>query len=603
MKKNYFSNSSSKIKQFSVLLLLLLVTFNIKAQYTLQPADVVITDGIITKCVYDFNVTDIIIPETIDGQTVIAIDNDDTFNPQIFHGRGITSVVFPSTLKRIGDNAFRVNEITSVELPDGLEYIGESAFSSNSFALTEVTIPNTVTFIGKYAFSMNLIKKLTLPVVVADGFEVWVDNDGNKYAGGTVVDYNSEEFRAKILYTLKDEDVELDENGIIISCSYDFENGNKDIIIPETLDSKTVTGIADKSYNGVFQDKEITSLQLPATIKIIGGYAFKDNKITSIIIPEGVEFIGNNAFYDNDLTNIALPNNITYIGSQSFNSNDWDFKSFVLPTLTIDGFEHWIDNGGTIYEGGSTVEFGYFSFTAKIVYTLTDDDVTVVDGIIEDCSYDFSNKYINIPETLDGQTVVGIKNEAEASYFDHKGMFVNKGIKDVKLPSTLKSIGDLAFYYNNLTKQITLPANVDYIGIDAFTANSSFEGVILPSPTKEGYVCENWISSSNATFDIGATVTNFFHISYTPQYAFITDIKENTEIEFQCFPNPVNDILTIKSENLSIVEVVNLSGVVVFKEQMQVNTTKIDMSEQAKGIYILRISNNNSSVNKKIVKQ
>jgi hypothetical protein len=51
------------------------------------------------------------------------------------------------------------------------------------------------------------------------------------------------------------------------------------------------------------------------------------------------------------------------------------------------------------------------SYRIPASYTLTDDDVEVIDGIIQTCSYNFALKDIIIPDTLDGQAIVGFTNE------------------------------------------------------------------------------------------------------------------------------------------------------------------------------------------------
>ncbi|MFR6600022.1 MAG: leucine-rich repeat protein [Streptococcus sp.] len=46
----------------------------------------------------------------------------------------LKSVVFPSTLKKIGRAAFKNSNIESVTLPSGLEEIAEEAFSYNKLS-------------------------------------------------------------------------------------------------------------------------------------------------------------------------------------------------------------------------------------------------------------------------------------------------------------------------------------------------------------------------------------------------------------------------------------------------------------------------------------
>ena len=66
----------------------------------------------------------------------------------------IVSVSLPSTLKRIGEQAFaRCRSITSIALPAGLEEIGAYAFTICT-EMPNVTIPGSVKEIGEFAFSL-----------------------------------------------------------------------------------------------------------------------------------------------------------------------------------------------------------------------------------------------------------------------------------------------------------------------------------------------------------------------------------------------------------------------------------------------------------------
>ena len=76
-------------------------------------------------------------------------------------------------------------------------------------------------------------------------------------------------------------------------------------------------------------------------------------------------------------------------------------------------------------------------------YKLGDDDVVVNNGIIESCSYNFAQKHIIIPDSLDGQKVTGIVSKSPYYY----GVFYNKGLLEVQLPSTLKTIGNYVKEY------------------------------------------------------------------------------------------------------------------------------------------------------------
>lgn len=138
------------------------------------------SDGTITK--YIGTETDIIIPETINGETVVAIGNN------AFKSKGITSVQIPDTVKTIGMAAFAQNKLTEIELPkelietgsmaffqnqltcikinDGLTVISATSFRDNQ--LTSVVIPESVTRIDRQAFMNNELESVNIPSKIND---------------------------------------------------------------------------------------------------------------------------------------------------------------------------------------------------------------------------------------------------------------------------------------------------------------------------------------------------------------------------------------------------------------------------------------------------
>ncbi|PCJ28316.1 MAG: hypothetical protein COA97_01400 [Flavobacteriales bacterium] len=84
-------------------------------------------------------------------------------------------------------------------------------------------------------------------------------------------------------------------------------------------------------------------------------------------------------------------------------------------------------------------------------------------------------------------------------------------------------------------------------------------------------------------------------------------INENTLIENEVivYPNPNNGTFTIEASNLenSVLEIYNLTGQLVNQTTLNKNTTVIDINNQAKGLYLLKISNNKQLITKRIVKQ
>ncbi|MDX8339276.1 M6 family metalloprotease domain-containing protein [Draconibacterium sp. IB214405] len=111
---------------------------------------------------------------------------------------------------------------------------------------------------------------------------------------------------------------------------------------------------------------------------------------------------------------------------------------------------------------GDSIEFKVGS--PESIHTLTGSDVSIDSaGVITACSYDFSTTDIIIPDTLCDQLVTGIG----------AGIFSSQGITSVELPSTLISIGNMAFQNNSLTNiDLSVCPGLSYIYDNAFESNN-----------------------------------------------------------------------------------------------------------------------------------
>jgi hypothetical protein len=112
-------------------------------------------NGAITITGYEGSAKDVIIPEKIYGQTVVAVGYG------AFFRKGITSITLPNTITHIEDRAFSYNRLTTLSLPNSLVSIGFLAFSNNR--LKNITLPGSLVSIGMWAFSNNRLKNITLP--------------------------------------------------------------------------------------------------------------------------------------------------------------------------------------------------------------------------------------------------------------------------------------------------------------------------------------------------------------------------------------------------------------------------------------------------------
>ena len=100
---------------------------------------------------------------------------------------------------------------------------------------------------------------------------------------------------------------------------------NEDIATLKNLPNLAVldmehVNLEELGANAFYNNKSLTSVKLPLTMKTIRSYAFRDcSNLTSVTIPDGVTSIGIYAFYNcSSLTSITIPDGVTSIGSHAF---------------------------------------------------------------------------------------------------------------------------------------------------------------------------------------------------------------------------------------------------------------------------------------------
>lgn len=119
----------------------------------------------------------------------------------------------------------------------------------------------------------------------------------------------------------------LNQNELMITS---YLGSSKDVTIPETFNNYTVTVIG----HSVFNDKDITSVTMPDTIKEIQDYAFSSNrKLTSVKLSENLQVIGSNAFFNcRSLKSIELPASIKSVDVYAFSAAG--FETVTIPEST-----------------------------------------------------------------------------------------------------------------------------------------------------------------------------------------------------------------------------------------------------------------------------
>ena len=431
--------------------------------------------------------------QTLTGEIVIpsvaTIDGKDytvtTIGYRAFKNcASLSSIILPSTLTTITEQAFWGAGIETIAIPDGVTQIPQYAFLACNKLVT-IEIPESVTQIGQRAFRLcKALKSISLP------------------AGITKIEPETFYFCEAL------ESVEIPAGVTEIGDQAFYRcSALKSVDLPAGLAS---IGTEAFYYSG------LTSLDIPAAITQISAGAFQGTELASVVIPEGVTAVGANAFGNIEpLKDITIPSTVTSIGDNAFYNNGIQdgiqritVNATTPPTLGTDVFTAADKNAVVIVPAEALDAYkaapGWSEFTnlrAGISSSLGPD---VMYSINEDGSSITINSWLNargdirIPATVTvgdlEYTVSAVAPKAFVNCTELNSVVINAdltaipedtfygctALTSVTLPGSLETIGNNAFYGCTALSDIDFPSGVTSIGSNAFRKCESLTEVRLP---------------------------------------------------------------------------------------------------------------------------
>ena len=111
--------------------------------------------------------------------------------------------------------------------------------------------------------------------------------------------------------------------------------------------------------------------------------------------------------------------------------------------------------------------------------------------------------------------------------------------------------------------------------------------ITIEAIANEGFEFASW---SDENTDNPRQITVTADATYIATFDPATGIEETSALEIALFPNPANDILNISSsETISEIEIVNVTGQVVRRIEVNSDNAVCDVEELKTGVYIVRI--------------
>lgn len=375
---------------------------------------------------------------------------------------GIRKIVFPSSLKYIGDkNTYDsysfsdMKNLKEVVLNDELLQIGHYAFA-NCRKLDIPYWPESLEYIGYRAFYNTNVSEVTL-------------GKNLKYAGGQSFAgcnalYNIKLYSPNLIngsqyYWYKDPWSEDESIGIFNTSSLEsvtigasvekipgsFLAGNLPNLRRLNIEQSSVPlEIRRQAFCGL----PLTIDKIPRPIKYVGEYAFKECNFTCDLDLDNCKFFGKSAFEGSSgLTNVTLNGNVEYLGDRAF-----------FNVETLDSVYYNIPNIEKSFDGRDYIQ--PFRDCCNLKSLVIGKDVEYIG------QYEFSNLSAleNITfeprneESRAGTTSLRIDNHA----------FRAAPMSVISLPECRTAIGDYVFADCTNLREIRFSEGLENIGKDAF---------------------------------------------------------------------------------------------------------------------------------------
>ncbi len=263
-------------------------------------------------------------------------------------------------------------------------------------------------------------------------------------------------------------------NGVTITK---YTGSYSTVIIPEKINGYPVTHIGEYAFEN---NKTMTSVTIPASVKTIGVYAFNGCSNLSTVKNNSTVMtaIGGNAFYNcSKLTEIILPSTLCYIGEFAFYGCS-KLKSITLPSgfTAVERLTFYRCSSLTTLNMPNTLNtirhHAFFECTGLTKLVMSSSLTTVERYAFCDCS----------------------------------------GITTLVLPKSLKKIASYAFYCKNLK-------NIYYEGTSANKNSISIDYTVHSSNGRHNNALKN------ATWHYSACMAN--KTSYTHAYSTACDAECN----------------------------------------------------------------------------
>ena len=357
----------------------------------------------------------------------------------------------------------------------------------------------------------------------------------------------------------------------VMTCTDGTNVWNRDVFFQAVAPVMTVNELtyaeADGDMNGFLDPGE--SFIITATGKNIGHYVAENPYIHGDLNSEYLSFVTNDVHFSNLAVGDEFTESIEIrIADDTPNGTTVNINISAI-TGQYSAAKSIILTVGTVQEDFESGDFSHFNWTLE-----GDDNWFVTDS--ESHSDAYSAQSPQLSKHQSASMIIKMENttDGELSFYYKMHIQHNRAALIIYLDNVVKDMlyGDLDWTLYTMD----LPAGKHTIKWCYYTAQSG---------STEEYVC--WVD--DITFPGNTIILN-------------AESFENDN-EVAVYPNPANDVINVKGDEIQYVEIYNSIGLKVLSKDVN-NSASINIADFASGVYFLRVTDRNGNVSTtKIIKR
>ena len=273
--------------------------------------------------------------------------------------------------------------------------------------------------------------------------------------------------------------------------------------IQQVIIGEGITNIPDWAFA---MYEHLVSIHLPSTLKSIGNSALEETILWNVSLPEGLETIGHYAFMMCPFTSICLPSTVTSIGQAAFSNCD-DLTTVgcyaATPPVFYDNtvFDN-CTNIATVYVQSAKVDDykdadGWKEFGDKIQSPAGycgPNDIDA-DGEVDETKATWSFDMATRTLTIEGTKIGKYNRPWESAGMGGSGGGFNpdnnvgypQGIYHIVIGEGITAIPAMAFYMEVGVTDVVLPSTLESIGMQTFGENFNLTTVTINATTPPTY--------------------------------------------------------------------------------------------------------------------